>query len=194
MSERLTPEDIVYAYRMGYFPMAESREGDVYWHSPDPRAIIPLDKIKVPRSVRQSVRRNRFECKVDYDFTQVMRLCADRDETWISEEIIQAYSLLHRMGIAHSVETWQEGNLVGGLYGLAIGAAFFGESMFTKISDASKAAFYHLALRLRKRNYILLDSQYINTHTKNLGAVEIPKELYLIILQKALKIPCIFKD
>ena len=194
MSERLTPDDILYAYQMGYFPMAEPDDGEIYWHSPDPRAVMPLQKIKVPRSVRKSIKKYNYIFRVNSAFEQVIRACADREETWISEEIIELYTELNRMGFSHSVETWHDNKLVGGLYGISINAAFFGESMFTKMEDSSKAAFYHLVERLKKKKYLLLDSQYINIHTKNLGAIEVTREQYMILLDRALKIPRNFDD
>jgi leucyl/phenylalanyl-tRNA--protein transferase len=172
--------------------MAESREGDIYWYSPDPRAIIPLERVKMPRSMRQAIRKNGFNFSIDHSFGEVIRSCADRDDTWISEDIIASFEILHRIGYAHSVETWSEGELAGGLYGIAIGGAFFGESMFTRKSNASKAAFYFLVQRMKERAMILLDTQFICDHTENLGAIEIPKQQYLRFLREALNLPCVF--
>jgi len=172
--------------------MAESREGDIYWYSPDPRAIIPLERVKLPRSMRQSIRKNGFSYSIDHAFGEVIRSCADRDDTWISEDIISSFEVLHRIGYAHSVEAWSKGELAGGLYGIAIGGAFFGESMFTRKSNASKAAFYFLVQRMKDIGMILLDTQFICDHTERLGAIEIPKKQYLRILRNALLLPCVF--
>ncbi|MCL5992167.1 MAG: leucyl/phenylalanyl-tRNA--protein transferase [Bacteroidetes bacterium] len=184
----IEPQFLLNAYSSGYFPMAESRESVILWHSPDPRAIIPLDKIKMPRSVKQSIKKKNFEFRIDTAFRQVIEACSQREDTWISQEIIDSYVILHSAGYAHSVETYKDGILVGGLYGVALGGAFFGESMFTTVSNSSKAAFYHLANHLIKKRFILLDTQFINEFTESLGAVEIPKEHYLRILKEAIKL------
>lgn len=173
--------------------MAESEDGNIYWHSPDPRAIFPFEAMRMPRSLRQSIRKYAFEFKIDTAFELVIRSCAAREETWISEEIIDLYSELHYLGYAHSVETWQNGNLVGGLYGVAINAAFFGESMFNFLPDASKASFFYLVELLKKQGFLLLDSQYINDYTRSLGAIEIPKKIYMDKLRTALKVRRLFE-
>lgn len=188
------PELLVRAYKEGYFPMADSYDGNIYWHSPDPRAIFPLEKIKTPRSIKQFISKNNFSFTINKDFKKVITLCADRDDTWISDEIIAAFVQLHNIGYAHSVETWIDKELVGGLYGVSIGAAFFGESMFNNIPNASKSAFYYLVNYIKSRNFILLDTQYINHHTAMLGAIEIPRIQYLKILRKAIEIPVNFVD
>ncbi len=172
--------------------MAESKEGEIYWHSPDPRAIIPFFNITPPRSMRQILKKGCFSFTVNKDFEGVIRACSNREETWINDEIIDTYNGLNAMGYAHSVEVWQDNRIVGGLYGVAIRGAFFGESMFNLVPNASKAAFYYLIERLNKRDYILLDSQYINNFTSQLGAVEISKRLYLNLLGIALKRSCSF--
>lgn len=172
--------------------MAESREGDIYWYSPDPRAIIPLNRVKRPRSLRQAIRKGGFTYSVNYCFEDVIRACSDREDTWISEDIIESFLVLHKIGYAHSVETWVDGHLGGGLYGIAIGGAFFGESMFTNVSNCSKAAFYYLTDRMKARGFILLDTQFICDHTRKLGAIEIPKAAYLRLLREALNLPCVF--
>lgn len=187
INDDLNPEVLLSAYSQGWFPMAESKNGDIYWHSPDPRAIIPLYEIKTPKSVRQILNRKEFEFTFNKSFADVIRACADRDDTWISNDIIRSYTILNELGYAHSVEAWQNGELVGGLYGVAIARAFFGESMFNTVSNASKAAFYMLVKTLKEKNFMLLDTQYINRHTQNLGAIEIPKETYLRILKKAIE-------
>jgi leucyl/phenylalanyl-tRNA--protein transferase len=174
--------------------MAESKNGKIYWHSPDPRAIIPLNSVKPPRSIRQTEKHNGFSYTTDKVFSEVILHCSERTDTWISDEIIESYFNLHKNGFAHSVETWMDGELVGGLYGVSIGAAFFGESMFSDVSGASKAAFYNLVDRLLEKNFVLLDTQYLNDHTLLLGAIEIPKSAYLKILKTAINLPCSFSD
>jgi leucyl/phenylalanyl-tRNA--protein transferase len=188
-SSQLTPEQLLYGYMNGLFPMAEGRKGRVYWYSPDPRAIIPLDTYKPQRSLRPVLNRGEFDIRVNQAFGAVMRYCAaprhDDANTWISEEIIAAYTELHRLGFAHSVEAYYGGELAGGLYGVAIGAAFFGESMFYLRSNASKVAFHYLVERLRSHGFELLDSQFINDNVQRYGAVEIPRDIYLERLQAA---------
>jgi leucyl/phenylalanyl-tRNA---protein transferase len=191
MSEDFTSDILINAYSQGYFPMAEEK-GEIYWHCPDPRAVIPLDKIKKPRSLTKYSRKNNFKYSVNSDFEFVIRACSDRQETWISSEIIDIYLDLHKKGFAHSVETWSGNEIVGGLYGISLGAAFFGESMFNNKNDAAKAAFYYLAEYLKSRGFILLDSQYINPFTQQLGAVEIRKKDYIKKLEQALIIPITF--
>ncbi|MCK5742659.1 MAG: leucyl/phenylalanyl-tRNA--protein transferase [Chlorobi bacterium] len=190
----LEPELIISAYSQGYFPMADEADGDLYWHNPDPRSIFPLKKLKMPRSFRKILDGRNFEFKINTVFEEVIRSCADRDDTWISNDIIMSYIKLHRSGHCHSVETFENGELVGGLYGVQIGGVFFGESMFSRVDGASKAAFYKLRDILLKQGFSLFDSQYINEHTKLLGAVEIPKILYLKRLEKAIDSPCFFSD
>ncbi len=191
-TELFTPELVIWAYENGYFPMADEQTGDLYWHAPDPRAIIPLDAVKVSRSLRKVVNSNLFEMAVNRDFEAVIRGCADRESTWISEDIIQVYMELHRRGFAHSVATYLDGKLVGGLYGMQIGGAFFGESMFSIVSEASKVAFVHLTERLREQDFLLLDSQYINPHMESLGAIEISRVQFMRMLDRALQLPRIF--
>jgi leucyl/phenylalanyl-tRNA--protein transferase len=192
LNENFNPELIISAYLQGYFPMADSRDGDIYWHSPDPRAIIPLNAAKPHRSLRQFLKNNNYNYTIDAAFGRVIRSCSEREDTWINDEIIECYEILHRAGYAHSVETWFEGEIAGGLYGVAIGGAFFGESMFSFLENASKAAFYHLVEHLKQRNFLLLDTQYINHHTELLGAVEIPKTTYLKLLEQAVNAPTRF--
>jgi leucyl/phenylalanyl-tRNA--protein transferase len=184
----IIPADLLlYAYCNAMFPMAESREGPLYWYSPDPRAIIPLDGLKVSRSLRQLVKKRVFDVRVNTVFESVIRECSEREETWISEQIVQSYLELHRLGYAHSVETWKNEKLVGGLYGVAVGAAFFGESMFHTERDASKVALVFLVDRLRERGFELLDTQFITPHLARLGAIEISKDEYVDRLKHALK-------
>ncbi len=183
----LTPEVLLSAYRAGYFPMGNPDTGGIEWHEPVWRAIIPLDAVKISRSLRQTLKKGHFEFRFDTDFEFTIAACSKRDDTWITGVIIESYCTLHRAGYAHSVETWCNGEMVGGLYGVAIGGAFFGESMFSTMSDASKAAFTALINRMNERNMKLLDSQYINPFTESLGAVEIPRSEYLNRLEAALQ-------
>jgi leucyl/phenylalanyl-tRNA--protein transferase len=185
--EIIPPDLLLYAYCNAMFPMAESREGPLYWYSPDPRAIIPLEGLKVSRSLRQLVKKKVFSIRVNTVFESVIRECAEREETWISEQIVQSYLELHRLGYAHSVETWRNEKLVGGLYGVAVGAAFFGESMFHTERDASKVALVFLVDRLREREFELLDTQFITAHLARLGAIEISKDEYVDRLKHAIK-------
>ncbi|GMV97228.1 MAG: leucyl/phenylalanyl-tRNA--protein transferase [Phycisphaerae bacterium] len=189
----LTPDVLVAAYSQGVFPM--DVEGRICWFSPDPRTIIPLESFHVARSLGRVCRRGVFEVRVNTAFREVMLGCADRAEgTWISEEILEAYGELHRLGLAHSVETWQDGELAGGVYGVALGGAFFGESMFHRRTDASKVALVALVERLKARGYVLFDVQYTTAHLKRFGAVEIPRRLYLKRLAGALALPVTFVD
>jgi leucyl/phenylalanyl-tRNA---protein transferase len=186
---KLTADDLIYGYMNAVFPMSET-DGTLYWYSPDPRAIIPIDTYKSPKSLRPAINQKRFEIKINTDFEGTMRGCAqvrnDGDSTWISEEIIEAYTDLHYLGLAHSVEAYQDNQLVGGLYGVSIGAAFFGESMFYRVSDASKVAFHSLIEILKHQHFKLLDTQFINDNVRRFGAIEIPKINYLRLLKIAL--------
>lgn len=184
---------LIAAYAQGIFPMSlgEDQGGEIGWFSPDPRGIIPLDTFSVPRRLARVVRQNRFEIRFDSAFEFVMRACAadrrgDKEGTWISDEIIDSYVALHARGLAHSVEAWREGTLVGGLYGVHLGSAFFGESMFHLETDASKVALAALVERLRERGFTLLDTQWTTPHLEQFGAVEIPKAEYLARLSEAL--------
>jgi len=190
----LTPGRLLRAYAAGFFPMAEDRNGPVAWYSPDPRAIIPLDRFKISRSLRQRVHAGHVEIRINTSFAEVMRRCAAREETWISDEIIEAYCRLFDMGHAHSVESWQEGRLVGGLYGVAMGGAFFGESMFSRVADASKIALWYLVRRLTERGFLLLDTQFLTPHLASLGACEVPRDDYLRMLREALSIEATFTE
>lgn len=190
--QTLNPEFLLLAYCNGYFPMARHRHGPIEWYSPDPRAIIPLDGLHISRSLRRTLRKKLFDVRIDTAFEAVMRGCADREETWISEEIIAAYTTLHEFGYAHSVETWQEDRLVGGLYGVAIGGAFFGESMFSRVPDASKVALVHLVHRLKERGFALLDTQFLTEHLRTMGAREISRAHYLSLLARAIAIKTTF--
>lgn len=183
---------LLMAYCSGFFPMADPKTGKIGWFSPDPRAIFELDTFHIPRSLRLVIKKNLFEVRVNTRFEQVMRGCAEREETWISEDIIRSYVELHRLGFAHSVESWSAGSLVGGLYGVAIGGAFFGESMFSRQQDASKVALVHLVERLKARGFELLDTQWITPHLKMFGAKEISREEYLKRLKHAIHLKCTF--
>jgi leucyl/phenylalanyl-tRNA--protein transferase len=194
MSNRLTPELVLEAYRCGVFPMADPY-GRIRWYSPDPRCIFPLDGFHTPRTVRQAIRRGVFEVRVDTAFDRVIAACSDRPEgTWISRRIIETYCALHEQGDAHSVEAWQGGELAGGLYGVTLGGAFFGESMFTRVANASKVALVALVERLRARGFVLLDTQWSTPHLARFGAIEIPRQEYLRRLEAALALPVRFDD
>jgi leucyl/phenylalanyl-tRNA--protein transferase len=192
----LDPETLLSAYAQGVFPMAD-RDGVVRFYTADPRGIIPLhppEAFHVPRTLRQVVRQERFEIRVDHDFEATMRACMEAREggTWISDDLIEAYSRLHALGFAHSVESWQEDELVGGLYGVSLGGAFFGESMFHRRTDASKVALVHLVDRLRDRGYELLDTQATTPHLRRFGCVDIPASKYLRLLERAMERECSF--
>jgi leucyl/phenylalanyl-tRNA--protein transferase len=188
---RLTPEILLRAYAEGLFPMAE-RRGDptLYWVSPDKRGIIPLDGFHVPRRLARTVRSGAFTITSDRAFRPVMEACAapgpGREESWINGEILRLYTALHISGHAHSVECWQGDRLVGGLYGVRLGAAFFGESMFSRVRDASKVALVALVEGLNRGGFVLLDTQFITAHLARFGAVEIPRQQYLRRLHDAL--------
>ena len=195
-SEPLSAEQLIYAYASGYFPMGDEAN-EIRWYNPDPRAIIPIESYAPAKSLRPVLNKGIFECRINQAFEQVMRHCSqprsEDDGIWISEEIIQAYTELHRLGLAHSVEVYVEGKLVGGLYGVCLGGAFFGESMFSLVFNESKVAFHHLLIRLRDRGFDLLDTQFINDHVERLGAIEIPQAEYLHRLEKALDKKCNFE-
>jgi leucyl/phenylalanyl-tRNA--protein transferase len=194
MHPELTPDILISAYAQGIFPMA-GPDDDINWYSPDPRAVLPLDAFHVPQTLRQRCRQGAYEIRIDCDFPSVMRHCADRkDGTWINQDIASAYCLLHDLGVAHSVESWRDDELVGGLYGVALGGAFFGESMFHLATDASKVALVHLVERMRARGYLLLDVQFMTSHLERFGAVEIPRDDYLGRLREAIKLECRFVD
>lgn len=188
----ISPALLIEGYLQGVFPMG-MEDGEIGWFSPDPRAIIPLDEgFHVPHGLKRALGRNTFEVRVDQSFEAVMRACAGRKETWITAAIIESYCELHRRGFAHSVEAWHEDRLAGGLYGVAIGGAFFGESMFHRETDASKVALWGLVQRLRERGYTLLDTQWITPHLRQFGAVEIPRRKYLRLLAEATGSKCAF--
>ncbi len=192
MMPDFTPQLVLEAYRAGVFPMADEA-GDIVWFSPDPRCIIPLDALRVSRSLRRTVTKGVFEVRVDHNFAGVIQGCADRPEgTWISPDIMDVYCELHAGGFAHSVECWCDDELAGGLYGVSIGGAFFGESMFTRVTDASKVALVALVERLRDRGFEVLDTQWLTPHLERFGAVEIPRSEYLRRLGRAIALPVSF--
>jgi leucyl/phenylalanyl-tRNA--protein transferase len=194
---RLTPEILLRAYAEGIFPMAESRDDpELFWVSPERRGIIPLDNFHVPRRLARTVRSDRFTVTADAAFSDVMRACASRqagrEESWINDEILHLYTGLHQKGHAHSIECWKDGALVGGLYGVKLGAAFFGESMFSLERDASKVALVHLVARLIQGGFELLDTQFLTAHLARFGTVEIPRADYLKRLKRAIEKPTLF--
>jgi len=187
----LTPEILLQAYSVGHFPMAESRHGSyLYWIDPEYRGVIPLDRPHIPHKLRRTLRQARVDVTFGRAFEGGIERCAEatarRPDTWINDEILTLYKRLFKLGHAHSVECWRDGVLAGGLYGVSIHAAFFGESMFSRETDASKVALVHLMARLRKGGYRLLDSQFMTDHLKQFGAVEIPRKSYKVRLQDAL--------
>ncbi len=181
-------EVLLQGYRLGVFPMAMA-DGAIEWFSPDPRAILPLEEFHVSHTLERVFARKAFETRLDTSFVEVMRECAHRPETWINDEIIASYAHLHELGHAHSVEAWQDGKLAGGLYGVAIGGAFFGESMFHHVRDASKVALLGLVEHLRARKFVLLDTQWLTPHLQQFGAIEIPRAKYLHLLNTAVNLP-----
>jgi leucyl/phenylalanyl-tRNA---protein transferase len=193
----MLPADLLLsAYANGWFPMAVG-DGEIRWFSPDPRGIFPLDDFHVPRRLARVVRRQVFTIHINRSFDEVIRACAaaDRDEeggTWIDQEIYDSYCALHRAGFAHSVEAWLDGHLAGGLYGVTLGGAFFGESMFHVVTDASKVALVALVERLRSRGFSLLDTQWTTEHLEQFGAIEIPRRRYLELLAEAIERDCRF--
>jgi leucyl/phenylalanyl-tRNA--protein transferase len=178
----LVPDLLIIGYRNGFFPMGDPDTEEIQWHRPDPRAVIPLDGIRISSSLRSTLRKGLYTVTVNSCFVEVITACADRPDCWITTSVIDAYTELHNLKLAHSVETWHNGTLVGGLYGVAIGGAFFGESMFSRMNDASKVSFVALVERLRERRFRLLDTQFINAFTASLGAVEIPDADYQRVL------------
>ena len=189
---RITTDTLLRAYAAGVFPMAERRDDtNLFWVSPEARGILPLDTFHVPHRLARTVRSDRFAVKTDTAFADVMRACAepapDRKESWINGEIMRLYCELHALGHAHSIECWRDGALAGGLYGVRLGGAFFGESMFSRERDASKVALVHLVARLKRGGFGLLDAQFITSHLARFGAIEVPRREYLRLLQDALE-------
>ena len=195
--EKFTAEHLIKAYALGIFPMAESANAErVFWVDPEYRGILPLQGFHVPARLARTVRQDQFDVRVDLDFPGMMRACAksreERPSTWINQEILDLYTELHERGLAHSIECWKGGHLVGGLYGVTLGGAFFGESMVSFERDASKVALVHLVARLKAGGYTLLDTQFVTEHLRQFGVIEIPKERYHKLLEKALTTPANF--
>lgn len=189
MSERLTPELLLRAYGSGVFPMAESAQSDtIFWVDPTRRGIFPIDQFHISRSLRRKIQKQPFQISINQDFTGVLNGCADHEETWINAEIFRLYSELHKMNCAHSLEVWEGETLVGGVYGVILGGAFFGESMFSKRTDASKIALAYLMARLRYGGFTLFDTQFLTDHLASLGAIEISHAKYHRLLEAALKL------
>jgi len=176
------------AYRLGIFPMAMD-DGEIRWFSPDPRTILPLEAFHVPHGLKRERRAQAIEIRINTRFQEVVQGCAARPDTWINDEIIESYTRLLALGAAHSVESWSANELVGGLYGVAIGGAFFGESMFHRVTGASKIALWALVERLRERRFTLLDTQWLTPHLEQFGAKEIPRALYRHLLSQAIDLP-----
>jgi len=191
MSAYLNPELLLHAYAQGVFPMAMEKN-EIGWFSPDPRGILPLEDFHIPHGLARRLKNHRFEIRIDTDFAGVMRACAKRKETWINKEILSSYCTLHALGHAHSVEAWNGEKLVGGLYGVAMGGAFFGESMFHTETDASKIALHALIVRLRERGFGLLDTQWVTPHLATFGGISIPRSKYLKMLAENVHRECAF--
>ncbi|MEM7490038.1 MAG: leucyl/phenylalanyl-tRNA--protein transferase [Pseudomonadota bacterium] len=186
----ITPDTLLMAYASGVFPMAESRDDpEIYWVDPERRGVVPLDGFRISRSLGKVIRRQRFAVTLDAAFDGVVDGCADRAETWISPAIADLYRALHRDGHAHSLEVWDGPDLAGGVYGVTLGAAFFGESMFSRRRDASKVALAYMVALLRARHFLLFDTQFLTDHLASLGAVEIPRPQYHAQLRRALAHP-----
>ena len=188
----IDPELLLQGYRLGVFPMAMD-DDSIEWFSPDPRAILPLEKFHIPHGLRRAGRKQGFRIETDRSFADVIRACAKRRDTWINQQIIESYERLHELGYAHSIETWSEEKLVGGLYGVALGGAFFGESMFHHATDASKLALVALVEHLRAQKFTLLDTQWVTPHLAQFGVVEIPRAQYLRLLKRAVDLPRRFR-
>jgi leucyl/phenylalanyl-tRNA---protein transferase len=185
----LDPVLVVNAYTQGIFPMA-GLDGNIHWYAPDPRAILEHENLHVSRSLRATIRKGIYEVRMDTAFEAVMRYCAAREETWINEAFIITYTRLHYAGLAHSVEAWHSGVLVGGLYGVSLGGAFMGESMFSRATDASKVCLVALVEHLKARGYMLHDTQFLTSHLATLGVTEVPRIVYEHRLRQALRLKC----
>jgi leucyl/phenylalanyl-tRNA---protein transferase len=184
----IDPELLLQGYRLGVFPMAMN-DDSIEWFSPDPRAILPLEDFHVPHALRRLARRKPFEITIDKAFSSVIQACAERENTWINRDIIDSYTRLYELGHAHSVEAWKENQLAGGLYGVAVGAAFFGESMFHRVTDASKIALVALVEQLRGHKFALLDTQWLTPHLEQFGGIQISRTHYLRLLRRAVDLP-----
>ena len=193
VNPRLPAPLLIAAYSSGYFPMPHPETGEIMWLRPDPRAILRLDKFHVSRSLAQSLKKGNFEITFDQAFLKVMRACADRPEgSWIIDAFYVGYEELHKQGHAHCVEVWRNSRLIGGVYGVSLGGAFFAESKFHRVTDASKIALYHLIRRLREKQFSLLEVQFLTPHLRSLGAEEISDAQYQLRLSEALKIEVSF--
>jgi leucyl/phenylalanyl-tRNA--protein transferase len=186
--EMIDPDLLLQGYRLGVFPMA-MEDDSIEWFSPDPRAILPLEDFHVPHALRRLLRKKVFETSINDAFSEVIAACAKREDTWINHEIVESYTRLHELGHAHSIEAWKQGRLAGGLYGVAVGGAFFGESMFHCVTDASKIALVALVDRLRARKFVLLDTQWLTPHLQQFGGIEISRNHYLRLLRRAVELP-----
>jgi leucyl/phenylalanyl-tRNA---protein transferase len=194
--KKLQPIDpimVVNAYAHGIFPMADY-QGTIHWYAPDPRAILEHEHLHISRSLHTVIRKGIYEVSIDTSFEQVIRCCAEREETWINEMFIATYTRLHYAGLAHSVEAWQQGKLVGGLYGVSLRGAFMGESMFSRATDASKVCLVALVMHLKARGFVLHDTQFLTPHLATLGVTEIPRIIYEQRLYEALQLPCTWRD
>lgn len=197
MSRVFGPAELLDCYRRGVFPMADAHDDPrLFLVDPDLRGVLPLDRFHISKSLRKTVRQDIFEIRVNTSFTRVMQLCAeaapDRPNTWINSPILNLYSALHRLGHAHSVEAWRDGQLVGGLYGVSLHGAFFGESMFSRETDASKVALVNLVARLRRGGFVLLDTQFVTAHLQTFGVEEIARDEFHVLLRKALQVEAVF--
>jgi leucyl/phenylalanyl-tRNA--protein transferase len=190
--EFLRPDNMLRLYATGAFPMADEKNGAIEWYLPDTRCIIPLNNFNIPRSAIKKISQLNFEIRFDTEILSVLKACADREHTWISERLIEAYKRLIKRGHLHSVETWKDGELVGGLYGVTFRGAFFGESMFSKTSQASKASLINLLCRLKEKDFALLDVQYMTEHLRMFGAIEISLDEYKENLVEAYQRICDF--
>ena len=187
MINYLSPEVLLFAYQQGLFPMAESRDAkQIQWIQPKKRGIFPIGGFHISKSLRRALLKNDYSIKINFNFSKVIEKCADRNETWINSDIYDCYCKLHQDGFAHSVEVWKDSQLIGGVYGVAIGAAFFGESMFSEVSNGSKIALAYLHDRLLKTGFLLFDTQFLTEHLASLGALEITQDEYLTKLEKSL--------
>jgi leucyl/phenylalanyl-tRNA--protein transferase len=191
----LSPEVLLFAYQQGLFPMAESRDAkQIQWIQPKKRGIFPIGEFHISKSLRRALLKNDYSIKINSNFPKVIEKCADRNETWINSDIYDCYCKLHKDGFAHSVEVWKDSQLIGGVYGVAIGAAFFGESMFSEASNGSKIALAYLHDRLLKTGFLLFDTQFLTEHLASLGAIEITQDEYLTKLEKSLNKNAKFVD
>ena len=197
MSRGFGPSDLLDCYRRGVFPMADAADDPrLFLVDPDLRGVLPLDRFHISKSLRKKIRQDVFDIRINSAFSRVMALCAeaapDRPSTWINAPILNLYSALHRMGHAHSVESWRDGKLVGGLYGVSLQGAFFGESMFSRETDASKVALAYLVALLKKNGFVLLDTQFVTDHLTTFGVEEVPRDAFHVLLENAMKIEAQF--